>query len=216
MGKGKSFRTPRRRGFDDDFPPAFETRPARTDRPFGGYTRDAPPATGPVVEATVKWFNPEKGFGFAELADGTGDVFLHVATLQAGGHDTVPPGAKLKVHVGQGAKGRQVTAVVEVDTSAASQYVAPARPAHGGGTGRPPRASVDLSSAVEMAGTVKWFKSEKGFGFIASEDGGKDVFIHISVLERSGVGRLAEGQQVSMRVVETPKGREAVSIALAG
>ena len=168
-----------------------------------------------MPQGTVKWFNPEKGFGFAELGDGSGDVFLHVATLQAAGYDTVPPGAKLRVHVGQGAKGRQVTGVVDVDTSSASQYVAPARASHAG-SGRPQRPVIDPSTAVEMNGTVKWFKSEKGFGFIASEDGGKDVFVHISVLERSGISHLAEGQQVSMRVVETPKGREAVSITLPG
>ena len=65
-------------------------------------------------------------------------------------------------------------------------------------------------------GTVKWFNTDKGFGFIAPEGGGKDVFIHISVLGRSGIAGLAEGQQVSMRIVETPKGREAISISLAG
>ena len=64
--------------------------------------------------------------------------------------------------------------------------------------------------------TVKWFNPEKGFGFVACDDGGKDVFLHISVLERSGLGNLAEGQRVSMGVVDTPKGREAVTIAAAG
>ncbi len=90
-----------------------------------------------------------------------------------------------------------------------------ARPARAGGGGfaRAPR---DLSNAIEMSGIVKWFNTEKGFGFIAPEGGGKDVFVHISVLGRSGITGLAEGQQVSMRVVETPKGREAVSISLAG
>ena len=67
---------------------------------------------------------------------------------------------------------------------------------------------------MELAGTVKWFNGEKGFGFIAGEDGGKDVFIHISVLERAGLRALNEGERVSMRVVETPKGREAISIDL--
>ena len=65
-------------------------------------------------------------------------------------------------------------------------------------------------------GTVKWFNTDKGFGFIAPEGGGKDVFVHISVLSRSGIAGLAEGQQVSMRVVETPKGREALSISPLG
>ena len=63
---------------------------------------------------------------------------------------------------------------------------------------------------------MKWFNADKGFGFVACDDGGKDVFLHVSVLQRSGVTQLAEGQRVSMGVVDTPKGREAVSISLGG
>jgi cold shock protein len=50
-------------------------------------------------------------------------------------------------------------------------------------------------------GTVKWFNSQKGFGFIALEDGGKDVFVHISAVERSGLNSLDEGQKVSFDIV---------------
>jgi cold shock protein len=46
-------------------------------------------------------------------------------------------------------------------------------------------------------GTVKWFNPAKGFGFIQPEDGSKDVFVHISAVERSGIGNLSEGQRVS-------------------
>jgi cold shock protein len=46
-------------------------------------------------------------------------------------------------------------------------------------------------------GTVKWFNSTKGFGFIAPDDGGQDVFVHISAVERAGLGSLHEGQKVS-------------------
>ena len=63
-------------------------------------------------------------------------------------------------------------------------------------------------------GTVKWFNPTKGYGFIAPQGGGKDVFVHISILGPSGVSRLAEGQHVNMRVVDTPKGREAISITV--
>jgi cold shock CspA family protein len=57
----------------------------------------------------VKWFKPEKGFGFVEIADGSGDAFLSVKALQAMGRDTVSPGAKLNVFVGQGEKGRHIS-----------------------------------------------------------------------------------------------------------
>ena len=54
-------------------------------------------------------------------------------------------------------------------------------------------------------GTVKWFNSQKGFGFIQPEDGGKDVFVHISAVERAGMNTLNEGQKVSFDVVPNPK-----------
>ena len=50
-------------------------------------------------------------------------------------------------------------------------------------------------------GTVKWFNATKGFGFIAPDDGGKDAFVHISAVERSGLGSLTEGQKVEYEVV---------------
>ena len=216
--KGKGFREPRRRGFDDDEPFAREVRGLRPARPFGDVSREPAAATGPVVEATVKWFNAEKGFGFAELADGSGDAFLHIAAVQAAGRESVQPGAKLRVQVTQGAKGPQITRLIEVDET---NIVAPPRrsgPGGGGGGGGAAggRRTADPSTAVEMVGTVKWFNAEKGFGFVACDDGGKDVFLHVSVLGRSGLTNLAEGQRVSMGVVDTPKGREAVSVALAG
>ena len=54
-------------------------------------------------------------------------------------------------------------------------------------------------------GKVKWFNPAKGFGFIQPEDGSADVFVHISAVERSGIGNLAEGQRVSFDVERSPK-----------
>ena len=61
---------------------------------------------------------------------------------------------------------------------------------------------------------MKWFNPDKGFGFAVAEDGDKDVFIHISVVEKAGLRALAEGARVAMRVVRTQKGREAISLSL--
>jgi CspA family cold shock protein len=55
------------------------------------------------------------------------------------------------------------------------------------------------------AGTVKWFNLQKGFGFIAPDDGGKDAFVHISAVERSGLGDLREGQKLTYDIVSDPK-----------
>ena len=57
-------------------------------------------------------------------------------------------------------------------------------------------------------GVVKWFNAQKGFGFIQPDDGGKDVFVHISAVERAGLGSLNEGQNVRYEVV-TERGKQA-------
>lgn len=199
---------PRRRGFDDDN--FYGNTP--TPVPLPSF---ASASSAPEVTATVKWFNPEKGFGFAALADGSGDVFLHVNTLQAAGRQTVNPGATLRVRVGAGQKGRQVEQVISVDDSTAEPSE-PRRPQFS--QGRPqggPRRPVDLSTAVEMVGTVKWYDPAKGFGFITPQDGGRDVFVHATALERAGLGPLQERQSVRMGVVQGAKGPEVGTISLA-
>ena len=60
-------------------------------------------------------------------------------------------------------------------------------------------------------GTVKWFNTTKGFGFIEPEDGGNDVFVHISAVERSGLTGLADNQKVSFEMEEGRDGREMAS-----
>ncbi len=57
-------------------------------------------------------------------------------------------------------------------------------------------------------GTEKWFNSTKGFGFIAPDSGGKDVFVHISAVERAGLGTLREGQKVNYEITAGRDGRE--------
>ncbi|QYX55769.1 cold-shock protein [Roseovarius sp. SCSIO 43702] len=57
-------------------------------------------------------------------------------------------------------------------------------------------------------GTVKWFNTTKGYGFIAPDDGGKDVFVHISAVERSGLTGLADDQKVSYELEEGRDGRQ--------
>ena len=244
MSKGRDFRGPRKRGFDDDAPFGYDaprqSRPPRS--PFGGGgfgdAPPPPPMEGPSVEAIVKWFKNDKGFGFVELGNGTGDAFLHIGAVQAAGYDSLPPGAKLEVQVTNSVKGQQVARVLSVDLEGAAERAPPPPPrsggfgggdgGYGGGRGggygggggggydspRPRRQAPDPSTAVTVSGTVKWFDETKGFGFVQSNDGGKDVFVHISILGTSGVNRLLEGQPVTMQVVDTAKGREALSIIL--
>ncbi|MFS8369771.1 cold-shock protein [Acetobacter indonesiensis] len=228
----RSSRSPRRGGFDDDFmsTPSYGERPAFGGGDRGGFAPRRPAgggaggpqviASGPEIGATVKWFNSEKGYGFVELADGSGDVFLHANALSQIGQDGVSPGATLVVRIGQGPKGRQVAEVISVDESTAQ----PERPRSGGAGGfgggaprggfapRAPRPAPDMSFAEEIRGTVKWYNATKGFGFITPDGGGKDIFVHASALERSGLTSLNEGQTANVKVVQGQKGPEAASV----
>jgi len=162
----QNFRHQRRRDFDDDTyhpqPRAFGTRPR-----FGEARFETP--TGPPVRGVVKWFNPEKGFGFVELFDGSGDAFLHGSVLSQSGNNAVQPGETLEVRVGPGHKGPHVTEVLSVDASTAVPNASQrsrfrAETSNGAST----------EKAVEETRTVKWFNAERGYGFIALANCGKE------------------------------------------
>jgi cold shock protein len=203
--RNRDFRPRRRRDFaDDDYQPPsrdFGYAPPR------GPQFDSP--SGPAVRAVVKWYNPDKGFGFVTLANGSGDAFLHARVVESGGHTGVAPGATLEVRAGPGPKGPQVTEILSVDVSTASQEQ-PRRPR----VERPAYHSSAERPTVEEMGTVKWFNAAKGFGFIGPDQGSKDIFVHASALERSGIAGLLEGQRVAVDVADGQKGPEAVSLRL--
>lgn len=164
-----------------------------------------------MVRAVVKWFKSEKGFGFVELSDGSGDAFLHATVLGRGGIASVQPGDTLEVRVAQGQRGPQVTEVLSVDTSTG---LAAPPPRSGGGF----RADADRAPpgpTVQESGTVKWYNATKGFGFIVRDGGGKDVFVHASALQRAGLSGLDEGQRVVVDIAEGRKGPEAAAVRLA-
>jgi len=64
-------------------------------------------------------------------------------------------------------------------------------------------------------GTVKWFNATKGFGFIAPDGGGKDVFVHVTAVQRAGLQALSEGQRVTFDVVDDRKGKKAENLVIA-
>jgi CspA family cold shock protein len=160
------------------------------------------------VRGQVKWFNRAKRFGFVELSDGSGDVFLHASVLSRLGIDTVQPGETLELRVAPGERGPVVIEVIGVDSSTAVAFQR-AR------TNSPSPEDRTVSEAsVEETGTVKWYNALKGFGFITRDGGGKDIFVHASALQRAGIASLSEGQRVVVGIVEGRKGPEAGSIQL--
>ncbi len=167
------------------------------DRRMGSAPEDAPPTR--TVEAKVKWFNASKGFGFITMADGSPDAFLPMAILRRAGYEDVQEGASITCEVGAGAKGPLVTSVINIDLST---VVAP---------GMGDRQARPVST---LEGAVKWFEPDKGYGFVAPDNGGKDVFIHITALRRSGIEALGPGQRVRVDVIDGRKGLEADHITL--
>ena len=205
MGRYKSYREPRRRGFDDEnYSPQDRDRNVR---PKQSQPVEMKPSGS--TEAIVQWFNSDKGFGFVKCTGGA-EAFLHIRQLEAAGHSSVPEGTRLRVTIGQGQKGPQVNEVLEVIVSTSLSPGAP-RPAEGS----LPKSSPD-GFETESDGSVKWYNSQKGFGFIALVDGGKDVFVHATALERSGLSSLIEGQKVRVKFVQGTKGPETRSIRLRG
>ena len=212
MAKPDSWRQrpTRKRGFDDDVAPEPRWAPPPSSYPPPRHAGGGGSASGPELEAVVKWFNSEKGFGFVEVSDGSGDAFLHVSVLSGAGAQSVNPGARLKVRLGQGAKGPQVMEVTDIREGEAPAQ-APRRAPPRGPMGDSYGAAV--GGGQEVRGTVKWYNAQKGFGFVAPDGGGKDVFVHATALERGGIPALSEGQSVRMQVVQGKKGPEASSVA---
>ena len=128
---------------------------------------------------------------------------MHVRALEAAGRSSIAEGTHLKVTIEQGQKRKQVAEVLEISAEPASDPSAK----------RPPRTSGKIPGSEapekETRGAVKWYNPEKGFGFIGPDDGGKDIFVHVTVLTRSGIAALTDGQQVSVVFVQGQKGPEA-------
>ena len=217
LERGRDLRQSRRRVIEEDdlSPPQSEVLPQLAEEPSEEQPSEAlleeqpsepsfeEQPSDPPVRGRVKWFNPSKRYGFVELLDGSGDAFMHATVLRRIGVEDLQPGETLELRLAPGQRGPQVTEIISIDRSTAV-------PASG-------RASFAVSAAeasVEETGTVKWYSSVKGFGFIVRDQGGKDIFVHASVLQRAGLINLSEGQRVVVGVVEGRKGPEAASIQL--
>ena len=153
---------------------------------------------------TVKWYNPEKGFGFIERDSGGDDLFVHRSAV---GYQSLGEGDRVEFREGQGAKGPSAEDVVVVETNPNP------RPRGGGGGmgagaagGSRGGSTVDPTTLPVASGVVDRFDDLKGFGFIKPDNGGSDVFFHQSAL---GGARVYQGDHVEFRLGEGPKGPRA-------
>jgi CspA family cold shock protein len=158
------------------------------------------------ISGIVKWFNAVKGFGFVTVADSSSDAFLHLSILKESGYETLSPGATVRCEVADRMKGLQVTRIIDVDESTA-EAIEPSSQESG--------QYDNLEASGEFVdATVKWFNSDKGYGFVCRTDSERDVFIHMVTLRRSGLKELEPGQTVKVRIAEGPKGPQATEIEL--
>jgi len=179
------------------------------------------------VTATVKWFDPAKGFGFVKPEDGSPDAFLHISVLNEIGHQSLTEGSIVVVDIGQGRRGPQVQTIKEVKHLAD----APERGArfddrprgNGGGFGGERRGGgmggggfdrPRPESGPTIEGKVKFFNSEKGFGFVQPDDGSRDVFVSARTLQRFGINDLQPETRVRVETQIGDKGPMASRVDL--
>jgi CspA family cold shock protein len=157
-----------------------------------------------MATGTVKFFNDAKGFGFIAPDGGGADVFVHVSAVERSGLSGLSEGDEVTFELEQDRRSGKLAAVDLQVTGSAPPSPRPGRsggPSHG--HGRPERDAAPRgarSPAGAGSGVVKWFNPTKGFGFIQPNDGGGDVFVHISAVERAGLRGLDEGQAVAYEI----------------
>ncbi len=144
---------------------------------------------------TVKWFNEAKGFGFIAPEGGGDDVFVHISAVERSGLLSLNEGDTVSFEIEQDRRsGKNSATNLRVLSSGGPS---PRSSGGGGGGGGGSRAYASGPSGGTGSGTVKWFNTTKGFGFIQPDNGGPDVFVHISAVERAGLRGLNEGQRIS-------------------
>jgi CspA family cold shock protein len=136
-----------------------------------------------VPQGTVRWFDPERGFGFLAPSDGGADLFVHASEIAGdGGTRLLREGQAVEFEVGEGDRGPQARGVRVTGEVAAD-------------------------AALGVLGTVKWYEPAKGYGFASPDGGGSEVFVHSSAIVTGGV--VTAGQRVAFLVGEGERGPQA-------
>jgi CspA family cold shock protein len=157
-----------------------------------------------MASGTVKWFNPTKGFGFIQPDAGGEDVFVHASAVERAGIYSLNEGDLVTYELEQDRRSGKTSAGNLVVTGQGAPPARTERPARSFDRPRPSFGSGGGGGGAggSGSGVVKWFNQTKGFGFIQPNDGGGDVFVHISAVEQAGLHGLNEGQTVSYELEE--------------
>ena len=172
---------------------------------FGGGRGGGMPAQ--VVgegQGQVKFFNPAKGFGFIARDDGGEDVFVHISAVEQAGLQGLASGQPLGFTlVERNGKVSAIDLKIEGEPMPVEEF-APRQQREerpGGARGR------RQLTGERTSGTVKFFNTTKGFGFIARDDGQADAFVHISAVQRAGMAGLEEGDRVAFDIEVDDRGK---------
>jgi len=161
----------------------------------GGGGGGMPPQVVGEGKGVVKFFNPQKGFGFIVRDDGGEDVFVHISAVEQAGLTDLADGQPLEFTlVDRGGRISATNLRIEGEPMAVE---------------RAERAPQRQLTGEKASGTVKFFNAMKGFGFIQRDDGQPDAFVHISAVERAGIPTLNEGDRLEFEIEVDRRGKYA-------
>ena len=159
----------------------------------GGGAGGMPPQVVGEGKGIVKFFNPQKGFGFIVRDDGGEDVFVHISAVEQAGLTDLADGQPLEFTlVDRGGRISATNLRIEGEPMAVE---------------RAERAPQRQLTGEKASGTVKFFNAMKGFGFIQRDDGQPDAFVHISAVERAGIPTLNEGDRLEFEIEVDRRGK---------
>ena len=159
----------------------------------GGGGGGMPPQVVGEGKGVVKFFNPQKGFGFIVRDDGGEDVFVHISAVEQAGLTDLADGQPLEFTLVD--RGGRISATnLRIDGEPMAVE-------------RAERAPQRQLTGEKATGTVKFFNAMKGFGFIQRDDGQPDAFVHISAVERAGIPTLNEGDRLEFEIEVDRRGK---------